>query len=82
LHTTGSIIWNVEKLMDRMVLRIPEICENCNLLPACGGICSQQRLEKGKYIKCKLDSDFTKDDYIIHNLNRQLLINKIKALQE
>ncbi|GHT76443.1 hypothetical protein FACS189413_17390 [Bacteroidia bacterium] len=37
-------------------------------------------LEQGKNVRCKLDSDFTKNDYIIHNLNRQLLTNKINAL--
>jgi uncharacterized protein len=80
LLKSGDIIWNTDKWLQRMDLRLPEICENCNLLPACGGLCSQTRLEKGKDVKCKLDIDFTKDDYIIHNLNRQLLTNKINSL--
>lgn len=76
----GSILWNTEKWLRRIGLRLPAICENCNLLPACGSFCSQTRLEQGENVKCKLDSDFTKNDYIIHNLNRQLLTNKINAL--
>jgi uncharacterized protein len=76
----GTVLWNTEKWLNRINLRLPDLCENCNLLPACGSLCSQTRLEQGKDVRCKLDNDITKEDYIIHNLNRQLLTNKINAL--
>ncbi|MDR0296055.1 MAG: radical SAM protein [Prevotellaceae bacterium] len=80
LMSDGTIKWNTEKWLNRINLRLPRLCKDCNLLPACGSICSQHRLEKGENISCMLDEEFTKDDYIIHNLNRQLIINKINAM--
>jgi len=81
LLKNGMINWDLPKLLDRMNIRLPEICEECKLLPACPGICSQQRLEKGNDVKCILNQQFSTKDYIIHNLNKQLLINKINKLQ-
>ena len=76
----GSIRWDTDRWLKRINLRLSSICLDCNLLPACGGHCSQARLEQGENVECVLDKDFTKDDYIIHNLNRQLLTNKINTL--
>jgi uncharacterized protein len=75
------IHWNISKLLERIDLRLPSICESCNLLPACSGICSQKRLEEGDKVQCVLDKQFTKEDYIIHNLNKQFLLKKIQLLQ-
>lgn len=81
LLENGVINWNLPQFLDRMNVRLPEICENCKLLPACPGICSQHRLEKGNKLSCILEKQFSFNDYIIHNLNKQLLINKINKLQ-
>lgn len=81
LLDNGMINWNLEKFLDRMNIRLPKICEECKLLPACPGICSQKILEKGNDVICILNNQFSTNDYIIHNLNKQLLINKLNKLQ-
>lgn len=76
LNNDGSILWNYEKLFDRLLLEIPEKCKKCKLLPSCKGICLQNILEKKD--ACWLEFiDFTIEEYLAYNFKRNMLEQKI-----
>lgn len=73
LIENGMIIWNLDKRLNRHYKNIQSICRDCKLLPACSGICSQLCLEHENQ-KCHLEnSNFTKDDFVIYNFNKNYL---------
>jgi uncharacterized protein len=76
LLDNGFIEWNVDKLTQRLYLKLPEICVDCKLLPACPGICSQKIIE-GKDKNCILPENVFIDDYIAYNFNRNVLLKKM-----
>lgn len=78
LTDEGLINWKMDKLMDRLSIRVASNCKKCKLFPSCSGVCSQRRIED-KGMLCSLDKDFTMNDYIIHNFNNKMLESKIKA---
>lgn len=79
LTDDGMINWKMDKLMDRLSIRVAENCKKCKLFPSCSGVCSQRRIEDGGTL-CTLDKDFTIKDYIIHNFNNRMLEARIKTL--
>jgi uncharacterized protein len=74
LLDNGSIDWKVNKLIKRLSVGLPEMCEKCKLLPSCQGICSQKIMEGSE--KCLIDDGLSISDYVIYNFNRHSLINK------
>lgn len=74
LKSEGIIEWNVDKLMERLMLKIPEMCLACSLLPCCPGICSQKLLEisKGK-LACPFETRMSKNDLILYNIKQQII---------
>ncbi len=79
LDDFGNIVWNTQKFLDRMNVRLQSSCRSCKLLPACSGICSQQRLENPNTELCILNDFATIEEYIIMNFNNQMLQAKILA---
>lgn len=77
LREDGVIIWDYEKLMDRMKLQIPRQCINCDLLPVCSKRCSQSLLDDPKEF-CVLKHGYSKVDYIIELLNNSIVSKKYK----
>lgn len=76
LKHDGFIEWDVNKIMKRMSCITPKICEDCNRLPSCPGICSQKIIENGEDTKCALGVNLPLRDYIIYNFNQYLMKNK------
>lgn len=77
LQENGNIEWNISRLTQRLYTEIPKICMECKLLPACPGICSQHIIENGNGVGCILDTNLSKDDYIVYNFNRYALKSEI-----
>ena len=73
LMEDGTIQWNEKKINQRMNIHIQQICLNCKLLPSCSKICTQNLMERGDHIGCILEKGFSVEDYIIHNLNNEIL---------
>lgn len=77
LNSDGMIVWDSSKLINRMSLKLPDRCLNCNILPVCPKPCSQTLLENSEVV-CILNSNFTKEDYIIQMLNNKLIQKKLR----
>ncbi len=77
LDENGKIIWNTEKVMNRMSVKISKQCKCCKLLPACPGVCTQKRMEDKNNFICALDKRFSVEDYIIQNFNNQMILAKL-----
>lgn len=75
LLESGMIQWNTDKLMKRMNILIPKVCEDCKRLPSCPGICSQKIIESNGEVGCTLSVNLPIDDYIIYNFNKYALQN-------
>lgn len=79
LLPSGTINWNVEKILYRMSSNIPIMCEKCKLLPACPGICSQKIMD-GKETRCSISELEDINDIILINFNQYLLQEELKQI--
>lgn len=73
---TGQALWGNKKDLYKMGER-PERCKKCNVLPLCGGVCSLKSHKEENY-RCFFEGlELSKSEYIIAQVNRNLLHRKI-----
>lgn len=77
LSDVGNIVWNVDKIQNRLSFQIPNICHSCVLSPLCSGFCSQTLLEtKGKDLLCPHQQLFSVDDIIKFFIKQRLIYQR------
>lgn len=69
LNDDGHIIWNTEKLMQRLSTSTSEICIECKLYPTCLGLCSQCIIEQPR-TGCYFNDTTNTNDLILIHLNQ------------
>ena len=76
LLNDGSIEWKHEKLWKRMNTMPLDKCIECNLLPSCSAVCSENLMDKKGvcYIE-HLDMPF--EDFMAYNFKKNIVSNKI-----
>jgi len=76
LNEEGEIEWN-EKILTWETLKIQsKACQNCRILPLCGGGCHQINLEAKGLDKCQMGYDNDKKDEVIMNRLEKLFFHE------
>ncbi|WP_137905452.1 radical SAM/SPASM domain-containing protein [Chryseobacterium sp. 2VB] len=76
LNDEGEIEWN-EKILTWEELKIQsKACQNCRILPLCGGGCHQINLEAKGLDKCQMGYDNEKKDEVIMNRLEKLFFHE------
>ncbi|MEI2986077.1 MAG: radical SAM protein [Alistipes inops] len=80
LSSNGEIVWDAEKIRNRMFLKTPRICRTCKLYPSCTGFCSQHILERGGEAMCTLLESHPIDYYVTINFQQRYLQHQTQCL--
>ncbi len=76
LNDEGEIEWN-EKIITWETLKVQsKACQNCRILPLCGGGCHQINLEAKGLDKCQMGYDNEKKDEVIMNRLEKLFFHE------
>lgn len=80
LNEMGVIEWNTDMVMKRLSITQDGRCDDCILLPSCGGICSQHRLEgNANNVKaCKYDERLTIENIISMAIKQRIISFKLQ----
>ncbi|MDD4384141.1 MAG: radical SAM protein [Bacteroidales bacterium] len=70
LNPSGEIVWNEQKLSNRLHAELPKMCLECKFLPSCAGLCSQKNIEGVSDNQCMMNSKISIEDYIVYNFNK------------
>lgn len=73
LTPSGYIIWDTNKLRERMLYELPERCVTCQLYPSCVGICSQHMIENKDNWECTTLKTTSLEDLIVFNFQQKYL---------
>lgn len=75
LDENGFIEWNTDMVYNRMSIPLQQKCQECILLPSCGGICTQHKLdgEIGNMQICRFDSRLSVEDIIILSIKQRII---------
>lgn len=77
---TGIIHWNKEKSKYIGKQNMAKICENCKMLPSCGGFC-QKKLESNQDQSCFLSaSDISMEEYALIQFQISLIKEKYENI--